>query len=52
MAGAGERYMETLMRRRNSEKINPPQNGKTAAKSRPMKRNELDPSMLSVTLGS
>ena len=51
VAGAGERYTETVMRRRNSEKITQSRI-RLAAEIRPMKRNELDPSMLSVTLGS
>ena len=51
MFSAGELYMETPMRRRNSEKITHSRM-RLAAEIKPMKRNELDPSMLAVTLGS
>ena len=51
VAGAGERYMETFMRRRNSEKITHSRM-RLATVRRPGTSHEFEPAMLSVTPGS
>jgi hypothetical protein len=51
VAGVGERYMETLMRRRNSEKITK-SSIRVATVRRAGTSHEFEPAMLSVTLGS